>query len=130
MNAVNKPASADVKSCILVHAVKGCVVHSFMTAQEGRDAYAGIVRDHSGGSIFETEPADDAKLIYDVSPNLRNRVEAAKVSLRKQLEWQSALDKQNVTTDPQLRNAIYRAIQDIQNQSFALGIHGDRRTIR
>jgi hypothetical protein len=85
---------------------------------------------HGCGSIFETESIDDAKLIYDVSPDLRNRVEEAKVSVRKQLEWTAALDTQNVPTDPQLRKSIHRAIQDILNQTIGSAILGKVPTIQ
>lgn len=129
MNAINKPALADVKGCILVHAVNGLAVHSFMTAEQGRAAFDEIMMTHGCGSIFKTE-SDDAKLIYDLSPDLRNRVEEAKISVRKQIEWKACFDKHNVPTDPQLRRSIYRAIQDIQNQTFASAILGKGRTIQ
>lgn len=130
MNAISKPAPADVKSCILVHAVNGRAVHSFMTAEQGRAAFDEIMLAHGCGSIFETESLDDAKLIYDVSPDLRNRVEEAKISVRKQLEWKDALDKQNVPTDPKLRQSIYRAIRDIQHQAFESAVLAKVRTIQ
>ncbi|UIF89414.1 hypothetical protein [Cupriavidus sp. UYPR2.512] len=130
MNAINKPIPAGIKSCILVHAVDGRAEHSFMTAEQGHAAFDEIQQANGCGSIFQTDSADDAKLIYDVSPDLRNRVAEAKISVRKHIEWKAALDRHEVPTDPQLRKSIYRALQDILDQTISSAILSNGRSIQ
>lgn len=121
MNAISKPVPAGVKSCILVHAVDGRAEHSFMTTEEGHAALGEIQHGNGCGSIFVTD-SDDAKLIYDVSPNLRSRIAEAKISVRKHIEWTAALDRHAVPSDPELRRSIYRAVQDILDQTISSAI--------
>ena len=130
MNAINESAPADIKNCILVHAVNGRAVHSFVTMQEGRDALGEIAKARGFGSIFQTDSVFDAEMLFGVSPQLRVRVEEAKVAIRKGLEWKSALDKHNVPTDPELRQSIHRAIQDILNKTIASAILREDSTIQ
>jgi hypothetical protein len=97
----------------------GVASHCFCT-EEFAKAKLSSARDvNSGGSMFTSE-ADNAELIYSVSPDMQNRVAAAKEKLNRDITIRNALNKQGVPADVNLRVAIYKAIHELSKTGIAI----------
>lgn len=100
-------------NAILVHAdASGNVQHRFCPEAEARAFLKEAQERLTGGSMFAVD-SPDAELIYQISPDLRDRVAAAKISLKAGLRFSNALDKHNVPRDPELRRAIHCAFSEL-----------------
>ena len=112
--STQEPQQPAVDDTILVfESAPGVVDHRFCTEAEAMDRMRQAKDRNSGGSAFVSKeiPAD---LAYSLSPELRDRVEAAKHKLRGDIEIRDALDRNGVPADPALRRAIYQSIRELR----------------
>lgn len=100
-------------NAILVHAdASGNVLHRFCPEVEARAFLKEAQERLTGASMFAVD-SPDAELIYQISPDLRDRVDHAKVKLKADLRFSAALDKHNVPRDPELRRAVHSAFGEL-----------------
>lgn len=112
------PVASTLANTILIHEVDGRAVHCFCTEDHAKEVLRKAPDMTSGGSMFSSEDTA-AELVYSVSPDLRNRVEAAKSKLAVDLAIRDALNRNGVPQDPTLRTGIYKAITELrQSHSF------------
>ncbi|MFP3637573.1 hypothetical protein [Paraburkholderia sp. SIMBA_054] len=114
---IQNDAPVRVASAILVFEDNGVVKHAVMSASEGNERLKENERQRKGGSIFIFED-DSAQLYYDLSPDLRSRVEEAKVKLRRSLHWQAVMDKHGVPQDPAIRASVAQVLEQIVGETL------------
>lgn len=99
-------------NAILVYTDGGVVKHRFCQEIEARVILADISDKMEAVSLFVVDHME-AKLVYDVSPDLRDRVAAAKTKHKAQARIKMALDRHGVPQDRDLRIAIFNAFDDL-----------------
>lgn len=102
-----------MKNAILVYEDAGQVKHCFCSAEEARARLEASTVMNSGGSVFTNESID-AAMLYAVSPQLRDRVNDAKLKLRSDIAVREALNRHGVPQDTDLRTKIANAIKDLR----------------
>ncbi len=99
-------------NAILVYAEEGVVKHRFCPEAEARTILADVADKLDNGFLFAVDHPD-AKLIYDISPDLRDHVAAAKTKLEVNTRLKLALDRHGIPNDRNLRVAIFKAFEDL-----------------
>lgn len=107
------------KNAIVVMQENGVVIHRFCTGAEARAILDAADTRGQAASAFFYE-ADDSQLIYDISPDLKNRVEKAKAQVRRDLKMIAAMDKHGVPDDPTIRKAVFMAMYEVQDSMILL----------
>lgn len=105
---------------ILVHQDGVSVVHSFLPAADAHKRLDETVANGGGGSVFVLEDCMGAKLYYDVSPDLRSRVEQAKQKLKRDLHWRDVMNRHGIPADRTLRGAVANAMREILGEEVLL----------
>jgi hypothetical protein len=104
-----------MNNAILVSETNGVVTHHFCDATfaQGMLEYAKV--NGTGDSAFfqDEDTKIDVATVYELSPDLRNRVEAAKDKLREDIRIRNAMDKHGVPKDRTLRAAVYKAFKEL-----------------
>lgn len=101
-------------------AKNGNVIHKFCTEEEGSAFFNDAEKNRKGASFIRLEGYDNAELLFDVSPNLRERVERAKSKLREDLRVQAVMDKHGVPTDLAVRMAVTSAYKELMDGPLAI----------
>ena len=103
------------KTAILVHESQaGMVEHCFCTKEHAEAALRACPDVNSGGSMFVTEEAIEAEMVYSISPDLRARVEAAKTKLRFDIAVRDSLNRNGVPGHRDVRMAVYKSIKELR----------------
>lgn len=113
--AIDKQAVAEIQDTILVFEEEGQVKHCFCSEAVANDRLLKARAGDTGGSMF-TSSGVRAESIFSISPNLRERVDAAKMKLRQDILIRDALDRNGVPRDSVLRIGIYKAISELREQ--------------
>jgi len=106
-----------INDTILVFENNGQVEHCFCTEAQAKEWLLQSKDVCSGGSMF-TSDGVDADFAFTCALNLRERVEAAKQNLRRDIAIRDALDSNGVPKDKDLRIAIYRSITQLQQTAL------------
>lgn len=96
---------------ILITGTSAAAVHSFTTEAHAREVMRAAVESCGSASAFMIDAAD-ARMVYEVSPQLRVHVAEAKLKLQRDLRFKECLDQNGVPLDPELRQAIHKAFGD------------------
>lgn len=96
---------------ILITGTSAAAVHSFTTEAHAREVMRAAVESCGSASAFMIDAAD-ARMVYEVSPQLRAHVAEAKLKLQRDLRFKERLDQNDVPLDPDLRRAIHKAFGD------------------
>ncbi|NMG29564.1 hypothetical protein [Aromatoleum evansii] len=98
---------------ILVFEEHGKAQHRFCPEAEARAALESVQSaGRSATAIVTSSP--DVALTYEIHPRIRDRVEAAKVGLRRDIRFHAALDASGVPDEPDLRRAVFAAFEQLQ----------------
>lgn len=100
-----------LNNAILIYEENGEIKQRFCHEQEARDYLATIQAGMSGGSMFASDGIE-AEFVMSVSPDLRDRVAAAKTKLKSDTRLRDILNKHGVPLDQDLRIAISKAFAD------------------
>lgn len=112
---LNQSEQQGLKSAILVHESQaGVVEHCFCTKEQAEATLRACPDADTGASMFVTEEALEAEMVYSTSPDLRARVEAAKSKLQFDIAVRDALNRNGVPADRILRVAVYKAIKELR----------------
>lgn len=106
----------ELKNAIVVFENNGKVDHRFCTQQEAETMNAEVQMTCSGLSVFTFE--SEAELTLSVSPNIQERLRAAKQKLRSDIALRDDLDSEGVPKDRVIRSGIYKAIKALQTQNL------------
>lgn len=104
----------SVNNAILIYEENGAIKQRFCPEQEARDYLAAACDAMRGGSMFALE-GTDAEFYLRISPDLRNRVEAATTKLKSDTRLRDLLTKHGVPVDRDLRIAIFKAFEDLKS---------------
>lgn len=98
---------------ILVFEEDGKARHRFCTEAEATHVLETVkAKGRSAAAIITTSP--DVALTYEIHRRIRERVEAAKESLRQDIRFNAALDASGVPDEPDLRRAVFAAFEKLQ----------------
>lgn len=106
-----------LNNAILISETNGVVSHRFCQADEAQEALREAAKAGTGCSVMlqEENTLLDIADVFEMSPEVRRRVEAAKDKLRSDLRIQAALDKHGVPKDKATRSAVYAAFKELQS---------------
>lgn len=96
---------------ILITGTASAVTHSFTTESHAREVMRRATESCGTASSFVTDAAD-VRLVYEMSPGLREHVAKAKAKLLSDLRFKECLDRYDVPLDPRLRQRIHKAFDD------------------
>lgn len=100
-----------LNNAILIYEENGHIKQRFCPEQEARDFLATAQKEMRGGSMFAADGVE-AESVLSISPDLRERVAAAKTKLKSDARLRDLLTKHGVPIDQNLRIAIYKAFED------------------
>lgn len=100
-----------LNNAILIYEEDAHIKQRFCPEQEARDFLATAQKEMRGGILFAADGID-AEFALSVSPDLRDRVTAAKTKLKSDTRLRDLLTKRGVPLDQDLRIAIYKAFED------------------
>jgi hypothetical protein len=105
-----------MKNAILISVTNDVISHHFCDAAfaQGMLEYAKKQGREDSAFFQEEDSKMDISDVYNLSPELRNRVAEAKEKLRNDLRIQAALDKHGVPKDPSLRASVVRAFRELR----------------
>lgn len=107
--------STEAINTILVFEEDGKAVHRFCVEAEARSALETVkAAGRSATAIVTSSP--DVALTYEIHHKIRDRVEAAKVALRRDIRFHQALDASDVPDEPDLRRAIFKAFETLATE--------------
>jgi len=104
--------TTDVKNTILISENAGQVEHCFCNEEQAKCILLQAKELNSAGSMFTCDI--DAELVFSVSPDLRDRVDAAKTKLRRDIAIRDALTRNGVSEALDLRISIQKSILELQ----------------
>lgn len=98
---------------ILVFEEQGKAQHRFCPEAEAIEVLDDAkAKGRSATAIVTNSP--DVALTYEIHHRIRDRVEAAKVALRRDIRFHAALDANGVPDEPDLRRAVFAAFTQLQ----------------
>lgn len=100
-----------LNNAILIYEENGEIKQRFCPEQEAREYLATARETMSGGSMFASDGID-AEFVMSVSPDLRDRVAAAKTKLKSDTRLRDLLNKHGVPMERDLRISIFKAFED------------------
>ena len=114
MTTQEQSIQASKNTILVFEDADGTVRHVFCTQAEATERLKSALDAGSGGSMLFNSDEMDAKMLYDVSPDLRARVETAKCKLRGDLIVRDALNRHGIPNDRELRANINKVIADLR----------------
>lgn len=107
--------STQAINTILVFEQDGKANHRFCAEADARSALETVMAaGRSATAIVTSSP--DVALTYEIHHMIRDRVEAAKVALRRDIRFHQALDASDVPDEPVLRRAIFKAFETLATE--------------
>lgn len=104
--------SAAIINTVLIYEESGKACHRFCAEAEARSALETVrAAGRSATAIVTSSP--DVALTYEIHHKIRERVEAAKAALRRDIHFHQALDANAVPDEPELRRAIFKAFETL-----------------
>ena len=112
---------------ILVHEVRGSVIHSFMPFDEVDLRRAAIRK--AGGFAEGYCVADKmgAEWFMECSPQCREHIEEAKRKVRLAIKWGKVMDRLSIPADPELREKVRHAMQEAATDAVLTALGPARR---
>lgn len=102
-----------IANAILIYEENGQVKHRFCPEAEAKEYLSSVSSEMKGATMFTAE-GWASELVFSISPELRERVEEAKRKMRMQIRLRDALDRNGVPRDFNLRQSIFKAVDDLQ----------------
>ena len=99
-------------NAILVYCEDGVAKHRFCPESEARAFLTDASSKMEGGSMFALD-CGNAKLVFDISPNLRDKVGEAKAKLLRDMRIKAAMDRNGIPQDRELRIAICKTFAEL-----------------
>ena len=103
----------EIANAILIYEDGGQIMQRFCPESEARDFLAKAGESMSGGSMFAADGVE-AEFVFKVSPQLRDKVDAAITKLKGDVRLRDALTNNGVPFDRELRVAIYNALEELK----------------